>query len=33
LIHDGNLKFNNHFKCKTVHRPSEALALVERDGT
>jgi hypothetical protein len=33
LIHDGNLKFNDHFNCTAVYKPSDALALVEQNGT
>ena len=29
LIHDGNLKFADHFDCRTVYKPAAALALVE----
>lgn len=33
LIQDGNLKFGEYFRCKTLHRPSEALASLEESGT
>ncbi len=33
LINDGNLRFSDHFNCTTVYKPSEALALVDKDGT
>lgn len=32
LIQDGNLKFNEYFKCKTAHKPADALTLLETDG-
>jgi hypothetical protein len=33
LIQDGNLQFNDQFACQAVYKPSEALTLVERNGT
>ncbi|WP_372717343.1 hypothetical protein [Novipirellula sp.] len=32
LVQDGNLKFDEYFKCKTAHKPADALALLETDG-
>jgi hypothetical protein len=32
LIQDRNLKFDEYFKCKTAHKPADALGLMTTNG-